>query len=256
MALIDEILNSQVIDGRVTSQSDGENVTCLQKIVAIDKYLKRTNENVNNYYQTTEIKLGNLSDKINTETDERQRGDSELLAKINTETSERQRNDSELLAKINAETAERQRNDSELLAKINAIESTTPGGTTPGGTGYVQGTINGGGFYELDIDYPVLNLYLHSEQLADTTELSKVEMYNKSSSGSTLLKTLELNSFAYSRITLSRFVKTFYEWFNYIYISGNEPQTTASSVTNDVNLIKIVVPEGRKILFIANKEGV
>ena len=250
MALIDEILNSQVIDGRVTSQSDGENVTCLQKIVAIDKYLKRTNENVNNYYQTTEIKLGNLSDKINTETDERQRGDSELLAKINTETSERQTNDSELLAKINAETAERQRNDSELLAKINAIEP------TPGGTGYVQGTITGGNFYELDIDNPVLNLYLHSEQLENTTELSKVEMYNKSSSGSTLLKTLELNSFAYSRITLSRLVKTFYEWFNYIYVSGNEPQTTASYVPNDVNLIKIVVPVGRKISFIANKEGV
>lgn len=250
MALIDEILNSQVIDGRVTSQSDGENVTCLQKIVAIDKYLKRTNENVNNYYQTTEIKLGNLSDEINTETAERQRGDSELLAKINTETSERQTNDSELLAKINAETAERQRNDSELLAKINAIEP------TPGGTGYVQGTIPGGGFYELDIDYPVLNLYLYTEQLADTTELSKVEMYNKSSSGSTLLKTLELNSFAYSRITLSRFVKTFYEWFNYIYVSGNQPETTCSSVSNDVNLIKIVVPEGRTISFIANKEGV
>ena len=61
MALIDDILNSQVIDGRVTSQSDREQVTCLQKIIMIDKLLKEYNK----AYEKLTDEYNSVVDKIN-----------------------------------------------------------------------------------------------------------------------------------------------------------------------------------------------
>lgn len=47
MSLVDDILNSSVIDGVVTSMSERENYTCLQKITAIDKLIKEYNKKYN-----------------------------------------------------------------------------------------------------------------------------------------------------------------------------------------------------------------
>lgn len=47
MSLVDDILNGKVINGRVTSQSDANNVTCLQQIERIKRLIREYNATYN-----------------------------------------------------------------------------------------------------------------------------------------------------------------------------------------------------------------
>ena len=64
MSLLDDILNTLVIDGIVTSQNERENITCLQKIMRIDSLIREYNKKyteLNNTYNSVLNGVNNIT---------------------------------------------------------------------------------------------------------------------------------------------------------------------------------------------------
>lgn len=211
MALIDDILNSQVIDGRVTSQSDREQITCLQKIIAIDKYLKETNTNVNNYYETTDTELGLLRDAIK------------------------------------SERTERSRADSAIFVKINELESSK--------IEYIEGAIEDGEEHIIEVNKPIFELSVQSNQIGSASENSSIEIYYITPDNAYVVKTIGLASYEFCRVRITQCGISVFEVLSYPFYSSTQPTTSTSYDFVNVNAIKLIAPEGRNIKFTYVKEG-
>ena len=64
MSLLDDILNPNVVDGVVTSMSERENITCLQKIMRIDKLIREYNKKYDELNNNYEIISSDISEKL------------------------------------------------------------------------------------------------------------------------------------------------------------------------------------------------